>query len=87
MITGQHEESVPKEERDPQVIDRVNEIADGNLKCKVVPVDYEVEFNKACSLYPTVRPAMIGMRHDGGPIFALVANGKLLCDIGITVYY
>jgi hypothetical protein len=55
---------------------------------KLIILKYmEKEFNKTLEENKDATTAVIGMGPDGGPVIGIVKEGKLLSNIGMTIYY
>ena len=62
-------------------------IQNGKKLIKIREVNLEEIFQKCSEQNLDVEPSVIRMLPDGSPILALVKNGKIICPIGINIYF
>jgi len=64
-----------------------NLIQKGKKIAKINKVNLEDVFKKYLEENPGIEPSVIQMLPDGSPILALVKNGKIICPVGIHIYF
>ena len=64
-----------------------NLIQKGKKLAKINKVNLEDVFKRYQEQNPDVEPSVIKMLPDGSPILALVKNRKIICPVGIHIYF